>query len=45
MALLRNRGRLGEAAKELGVSRVTLYRILSAYSMRDATTSPGVDVE
>ncbi|KQR78388.1 Fis family transcriptional regulator [Burkholderia sp. Leaf177] len=45
MALLRNRGRLGEAAKELGVSRVTLYRILSAYSMRDATTSPGVDVD
>jgi DNA-binding NtrC family response regulator len=45
MALLRNRGRLGEAARELGVSRVTLYRILSAYSMRDAATSPGVDVE
>jgi DNA-binding NtrC family response regulator len=45
MALLRNRGRLGEAAKELGVSRVTLYRILSAYSMRDAATSPGVDVD
>jgi len=34
MTLLRNRGRVGEAARELGVSRVTLYRILSAYSMR-----------
>ncbi|KLU21876.1 Fis family transcriptional regulator [Caballeronia mineralivorans PML1(12)] len=36
MTLLRNRGRVGEAARELGVSRVTLYRILSAYSMRHA---------
>ena len=35
MTLLRNRGRVGEAARDLGVSRVTLYRILSAYSMRD----------
>ena len=35
MTLLRNRGRVGEAARELGVSRVTLYRILSAYSMRN----------
>jgi DNA-binding NtrC family response regulator len=34
-ALLRNRGRLGEAAQELGVSRVTLYRLLSAYGMRN----------
>ncbi|WP_408123060.1 sigma-54 dependent transcriptional regulator [Caballeronia grimmiae] len=34
MALLRNRGRLGEAASELGVSRVTLYRLLNAYDLR-----------
>jgi DNA-binding NtrC family response regulator len=34
-ALLRNRGRVGEAARELGVSRVTLYRLLSAYGMRN----------
>jgi DNA-binding NtrC family response regulator len=34
MALLRNRGRLGVAASELGVSRVTLYRLLNAYDLR-----------
>jgi DNA-binding NtrC family response regulator len=34
LALLRHRGRLGEAAAELGVSRVTLYRLLSAHRMR-----------
>ena len=39
MTLLRNRGRVGDAARELGVSRVTLYRILSAYSMRNAEVS------
>jgi len=45
MTLLRNRGRVGEAARELGVSRVTLYRILSAYSMRnpEASRSLGLD--
>ena len=35
-ALLRHRGRLNEAAQELGISRVTLYRLLSAHGMRDA---------
>jgi excisionase family DNA binding protein len=34
MALLRHRGRLGEAAQELGISRVTLYRLLSANGLR-----------
>jgi DNA-binding NtrC family response regulator len=28
LALLRHRGRLGDAAKDLGISRVTLYRLL-----------------
>ena len=45
MALLRNRGRVGDAARELGVSRVTLYRILSAYNMRDAETPSGLDLD
>jgi DNA-binding NtrC family response regulator len=45
MTLLRNRGRVGEAARDLGVSRVTLYRILSAYSMRndEPSRSMGLD--
>jgi DNA-binding NtrC family response regulator len=34
LALLRHRGRLGDAAHELGNSRVTLYRLLSAHGMR-----------
>ncbi|SAL07372.1 sigma-54 dependent transcription regulator [Caballeronia arationis] len=34
MALLRHRGRLGEAAQELGISRVTLYRLLNAHGLR-----------
>ncbi|WP_244831313.1 sigma-54 dependent transcriptional regulator [Caballeronia sp. TF1N1] len=34
VALLRHRGRLGEAADELGISRVTLYRMLTAYGLR-----------
>ncbi|MEA3114940.1 MAG: hypothetical protein QOG58_4739 [Caballeronia sp.] len=33
-ALLRNRGRLADAAQDLGISRVTLYRLLSTYGMR-----------
>src|SRR5476649_1876009 len=45
MALLRNRGRVGDAARELGVSRVTLYRILSAYNMRDAETPSGLGLD
>ncbi len=34
LALLRHRGRLGDAAQELGISRVTLYRLLGAHGMR-----------
>ncbi|NML35064.1 sigma-54-dependent Fis family transcriptional regulator [Paraburkholderia sp. G-4-1-8] len=33
-ALLRNHGKLGDTAQQLGVSRVTLYRLLSAHGMR-----------
>ena len=46
LALLRHRGRLGDAAQELGISRVTLYRLLSAHGMRhievDAPTTEHV---
>ncbi|SEI27307.1 DNA-binding transcriptional response regulator, NtrC family, contains REC, AAA-type ATPase, and a Fis-type DNA-binding domains [Paraburkholderia hospita] len=38
-ALLRHRGRYGEAAHELGISRVTLYRLMEAYRMREADRS------
>jgi DNA-binding NtrC family response regulator len=41
LALLRHRGRLGDAAHELGVSRVTLYRLLGAHGMRHAELEPG----
>ncbi len=34
LALLRHRGRLGDAAHDLSISRVTLYRLLSAHGMR-----------
>jgi DNA-binding NtrC family response regulator len=34
-ALLRNRNRLSEAAKELGISRVTLYRLTTRLGMRE----------
>jgi DNA-binding NtrC family response regulator len=40
-ALLRHRGRLGDAAQELGISRVTLYRLLSAHGMRHIPVEPG----
>ncbi|SAK45848.1 sigma-54 interacting regulatory protein [Caballeronia pedi] len=40
VALLRHRGRLGEAADELGISRVTLYRMLTAYGLRAKTDRP-----
>ncbi|MBN3760508.1 sigma-54 dependent transcriptional regulator [Burkholderia sp. Ac-20365] len=36
-ALLRHRGRYVDAARELGVSRVTLYRLLGAHGLRDQT--------
>ncbi len=35
-ALLRRRNRVGEAAEALGVSRITLYRLMNAYGMRPA---------
>jgi DNA-binding NtrC family response regulator len=34
-ALLRNRNRLNDAAKDLGISRVTLYRLTGRLGMRD----------
>jgi DNA-binding NtrC family response regulator len=37
-ALLRNRGRLIDAARELDISRVTLYRLLRAQGLRTALT-------
>jgi DNA-binding NtrC family response regulator len=40
LALLRHRGRLGDAAQELGISRVTLYRLLCAHGMRHMETEP-----
>jgi DNA-binding NtrC family response regulator len=35
LVLLRHRGSLGDAAQELGISRVTLYRLLTALGLRD----------
>jgi transcriptional regulator of acetoin/glycerol metabolism len=35
-ALQRNRGRLVDAARELGVSRVTLYRLMGRHGLRDS---------
>ncbi|KQR76915.1 Fis family transcriptional regulator [Burkholderia sp. Leaf177] len=41
LALLRHRGRLGDAAQELGISRVTLYRLLTAHGLRaDVSDAP-----
>ena len=41
LALLRHRGRLGDAAQELGISRVTLYRLLTAHGLRaDVSAMP-----
>jgi DNA-binding NtrC family response regulator len=34
LALLRHRGRPGDAARELGISRTTLYRLLVTHGMR-----------
>jgi DNA-binding NtrC family response regulator len=39
LALLRHRGRLGDAARELSISRTTLYRLLGSYGMRDGEGS------
>jgi DNA-binding NtrC family response regulator len=38
-ALLRQRNRVGETATALGVSRMTLYRLMNAYDMRDTPNS------
>jgi DNA-binding NtrC family response regulator len=38
-ALLRHRHRLNEAAQELGISRVTLYRLMGAHGLREATSA------
>jgi DNA-binding NtrC family response regulator len=35
-ALLRHRNRLNEAAADLGISRVTLYRLMGAHGLREA---------
>ncbi|HKT62720.1 MAG TPA: helix-turn-helix domain-containing protein, partial [Burkholderia sp.] len=40
-ALLRHRGRFADAARELGVSRVTLYRLMCAHGMRDRSDPLG----
>ncbi|TDN68990.1 sigma-54 dependent transcriptional regulator [Paraburkholderia sp. BL10I2N1] len=40
LALLRHRGRLGDAAQELGISRVTLYRLLCSHGMRHMDGEP-----
>ncbi len=39
LALLRHRGRLGDAARELGISRTTLYRLLISHGMREGEDS------
>jgi DNA-binding NtrC family response regulator len=39
LALLRHRGRPGDAARELGISRATLYRLLAAHGIRGADRS------
>jgi DNA-binding NtrC family response regulator len=38
-ALLRHRHRLNEAAQNLGISRVTLYRLMGAHGLRDVSAS------
>ena len=39
-ALLRHRGRLNEAAQELSISRVTLYRLMGAHGLRASSDEP-----
>jgi DNA-binding NtrC family response regulator len=39
-ALQRHRGRLADAAQELGISRVTLYRLLTNHALRGAKAPP-----
>ena len=38
-ALLRHRHRLNEAAIDLGISRVTLYRLMGSHGLRDPAAS------
>src|SRR6201995_4981231 len=40
LALLRHRGRLGDAGQELGISRVTLYRLVGSQGMRHMESEP-----
>lgn len=44
-ALQRNRRRLGESARELGVSRVTLYRLMQRLGMRSSEDESGEDTQ
>ncbi|PXW26600.1 Fis family sigma54 specific transcriptional regulator [Paraburkholderia caballeronis] len=44
-ALLRHRHRLAEAAAELGISRVTLYRLMGSHGLRDEKTTFDADAE
>ncbi|POR45931.1 Fis family sigma54 specific transcriptional regulator [Paraburkholderia eburnea] len=44
-ALLRHRHRLTEAAADLGISRVTLYRLMGSHGLRDEKTIFGGDAE
>jgi DNA-binding NtrC family response regulator len=41
IALLKNGGRLADAARDLGVSRVTLYRLLGSYGFQRAGLETG----
>ena len=43
LMLLRHRHKLSEAAAELGISRVTLYRLMVAHGLRGAAMVNGVD--
>ena len=38
VALLRHRHRLNEAATDLGISRVTLYRLMGTHGLRDTSS-------
>jgi DNA-binding NtrC family response regulator len=42
LALLRHRRKLNEAAAELGISRVTLYRLMVAHGLRGAAGCNGL---
>ena len=43
LMLLRHRHKLSEAAAELGISRVTLYRLMVAHGLRGAALVNGAD--